>query len=76
MVCLHCRNNVTMPTGVFICEIPDASGTNQSIYIRMSMPSNNDNTIILPIGISVSISVQLMRVFILNSYTSHGHKLA
>ena len=57
VVRLHRRNNVTMPTGMFVCEIPDASGTNQSIYIRVSGPSNNDSSIVLPIGISVSISV-------------------
>ena len=57
VVRLHRRNNVTMPTGMFVCEIPDANGTNQSIYIRVSGPSNNDNSIVLPIGISVSISV-------------------
>ena len=33
VVRLNRRNNTTMPTGVFRCEIPDASGTNQSIYV-------------------------------------------
>ena len=33
VVRLNRRNNAMMPTGVFRCEIPDASGTNQSIYI-------------------------------------------
>ena len=35
VVRLNRRNNAMMPTGVFRCEIPDASGTNQSIYIRI-----------------------------------------
>ena len=33
VVRLNRRNNATSPSGVFRCEIPDASGTNQSIYI-------------------------------------------
>ena len=33
VVRLNRRNNAMMPTGVFRCEIPDASGTNQNIYI-------------------------------------------
>ena len=33
VVRLNRRNNAMMPTGVFRCEIPDASGTNQSIYV-------------------------------------------
>ena len=33
VVRLHRKKNVTMPTGVFHCEIPDASGTSQNIYI-------------------------------------------
>ena len=35
VVRLHRRNNAMMPTGVFHCKIPDASGTNQSVYIRV-----------------------------------------
>ena len=31
-VSLH-RRSGTPPTGVYSCEIPDASGTNQSIYV-------------------------------------------
>ena len=30
---LHRRNNAMMPIGVFRCEIPDASGHSQSIYV-------------------------------------------
>ena len=35
VVRLNRRNNAMMPTGVFRCEVPDARGTNQSIYIRI-----------------------------------------
>ena len=34
-VCLHRQNNVTMPTGLFRCEIPDANRTNQSILVNV-----------------------------------------
>ena len=33
VVRLNRRNNAMMPTGVFRCEIPDASGTNQNVYV-------------------------------------------
>ena len=33
VVRLNRRNNAMMPTGVFHCEIPDASGTRQDIYV-------------------------------------------
>ena len=33
VVRLNRRNNAMMPTGVFCCEIPDANGTDQSIYV-------------------------------------------
>ena len=29
------RNGGTSPTGIFRCEIPDASGTSQNIYVGM-----------------------------------------
>ena len=35
VVRLNRRNNAMMPTGVFHCEIPDASGTSQSIYVGL-----------------------------------------
>ena len=35
VVRLHRRHNVTMPTGLFHCEVPDASGVNQRIYITV-----------------------------------------
>ena len=35
MVRLHRKKNVMMPTGVFHCEIPDASGTKQNTYVRV-----------------------------------------
>ena len=33
VVRLNRRNDAMMPTGVFRCEIPDASGTDQNIYV-------------------------------------------
>lgn len=33
VVRLHRRDNAMRPTGVFRCEIPDASGTSQNIYV-------------------------------------------
>lgn len=33
VVRLNRRNNAVMPTGVFRCEVPDASITTQSIYV-------------------------------------------
>ena len=33
VVRLNRRDNAMMPTGVFRCEIPDASGTNQNVYV-------------------------------------------
>ena len=35
VVRLHRRHNVMMPTGDFYCEVPDANGVNQRIYIRV-----------------------------------------
>ena len=35
VVRLHRKKNVMMPTGVFHCEIPDASGTKQNTYVRV-----------------------------------------
>ena len=32
---LNRRNNAESPTGVYRCDVPDASGTNQSIYIHL-----------------------------------------
>ena len=37
VVRLNRRNNATSPTGVYRCEVPDASGTIQNIYITLSM---------------------------------------
>ena len=36
VVRLHRRNNITMPTGQFHCEILDANRTNQSIFVQMT----------------------------------------
>ena len=36
VVRLNRRNNATSPTGVYRCEIPDASGTTQTIYITLA----------------------------------------
>ena len=33
VVRLNRRNNATSPTGVYRCEIPDASGTTQTLYV-------------------------------------------
>ena len=40
VVRLHRRHDVTMPTGDFYCEVPDANGVDQRIYIRVE--GNND----------------------------------
>ena len=34
-ILLNRRNNATMPTGVFRCEIPDASGITQNVYVTV-----------------------------------------
>ena len=45
VVRLHRKDNVTMPTGLYRCEIPDASGTYQSIYVNIeSAPSPSTTT--------------------------------
>ena len=36
VVRLNRRNNATSPTGVYRCEVPDASGTNQTISITLT----------------------------------------
>ena len=36
VVRLNRRNNATSPTGLYRCEIPDASGTTQTIYITLA----------------------------------------
>ena len=36
VVRLNRRNNATSPTGVYRCEIPDASGTTQNIFIGVN----------------------------------------
>ena len=36
VVQLNRRNNATSPTGVYRCEVPDASGTNQTISITLT----------------------------------------
>ena len=36
---LNRRNNAQSPTGVYRCEIPDASGTTQSIYVGLFLES-------------------------------------
>ena len=47
VVRLHRRNSAMMPTGVFHCEIPDASGTSQNIYVGIY--PQGDGEITLPI---------------------------
>ena len=38
VVRLHRKNNVTMPTGQYRCEIPDASNLEQILYINLTLP--------------------------------------
>ena len=40
LVRLNRRNNAQSPTGVYRCEIPDASGTNQNIFIGVNSNGN------------------------------------
>ena len=42
MVRLNRRNNATSPTGVYRCEIPDASGTNQTLYVGIYVESGGE----------------------------------
>ena len=35
---LNRRNNAMMPTGVFRCEVLDANGTNQNVYVGVYLP--------------------------------------
>ena len=41
---LNRRNNVQSPTGVYRCEVPDASGTDQSIYVGVFANVNSEGT--------------------------------
>ena len=45
VVRLNRRNNATMPTGVFRCEIPDASGTSQIIYLGVYLQGEGERYI-------------------------------
>ena len=40
VVRLNRRNNATSPTGVYRCEIPDASGTTQDIFVGVNSNGN------------------------------------
>ena len=44
VVRLNRRNNATSPTGVYRCEIPDANGTNQSIFVGVNSHDNQGIT--------------------------------
>ena len=43
VVRLNRRNNATSPTGVYRCEIPDASGTNQNIFVELQAGTFNSH---------------------------------
>ena len=45
-VLLNRRNNATEPTGLYLCEVLDASGVNQSIYVGL-YPINGGHTILV-----------------------------
>ena len=40
VVRLNRRNNAQSPTGVYRCEIPDASGTNRNIFVGVNTNGN------------------------------------
>ena len=40
VVRLNRRNNAQSPTGVYRCDIPDASGTNQNIFVGVNSNGN------------------------------------
>ena len=40
VVRLNRRNNATSPTGVYRCEVPDASATNRSVFIGVNSNGN------------------------------------
>ena len=40
VVHLHRRHNATMPTGLFCCEIPDASNVTQRVCITVEIETN------------------------------------
>ena len=40
VVRLNHRNNAQSPTGVYRCEIPDVSGTNQNIFVGVNSNGN------------------------------------
>ena len=44
VVRLNRRNNAQSPTGVYRCEIPDASGNNQTTFIGVNTIGNQGNT--------------------------------
>ena len=37
VVRLNRRNNATSPTGLYRCEIPDASGTTQTLFVNLTL---------------------------------------
>ena len=43
---LNRRDDAQSPTGVYRCEIPDASGTEQSIYVGLYLESEGNNYIL------------------------------
>ena len=45
---LNRRNNAQSPTGVYRCEIPDASGSNQNIFVGVISNGNQGEPVHLP----------------------------
>ena len=60
VVRLNRRNNAMMPSGVFRCEIPDANGTNQNIYVGVYSVENGAPTINEPLEYSYDAFEQVV----------------
>ena len=51
------RNGSTSPTGVFSCEVPDASGNSQNIYVGIYPQSDGENSLIKYVGQHILASI-------------------
>ena len=67
VVRLHRTKNVTTPTGMFRCEIPDANGTFQNIFVDINVQPETTVTMVSPsspnlaaISAGVVVSVLLL----------------
>ena len=60
VVRLNRRNNAMMPNGVYCCEIPDANGTNQRVYVGVYSLGKGAPTINEPLEYRCDIDEQVI----------------